>query len=35
MFAVFPLPGRFEETLEAFHYLGAVASAFGGGNLSL
>src|SRR5262249_7987976 len=33
--AAFPLRGRFEESLEAFHHLGAVAFAFGGGNLSL
>jgi hypothetical protein len=31
---MFLLPGRFEESLEAFHHFGAVAFAFGGGNLS-
>jgi len=35
MLAVFPLPWRFEEALEAFHHLGALAFPFGVGNLSL
>jgi hypothetical protein len=35
MLAVLPLPGRFEESRQSFHDLGAVAFAFGGGNLSL